>query len=58
MLVEIGAEAFKIVLDKEDAEELRDFDLHCDIPRQRNHQEDHYSQPPDGAPEYFSITAH
>src|SRR5579864_9843324 len=55
MLVEIGAKALKIVLNKEDAEELRHPVLHRQIPGQHNGKKQNKTNERQAAEKNFAV---
>src|SRR5438270_53297 len=57
MLVEVGAKALKIVLNKEDAEELRNSVLHRQIPGQHDGREQQKADDGETAEKNLAIAA-
>jgi hypothetical protein len=55
MLIKIGAKSLQIVLNKEDAEELRDFVLHRYIPGQHNSKKQNKAWDGETAEKNFAI---
>src|SRR5450631_1060338 len=57
MLIEIGSEAFEVVLNEEVVQKCRIFPLHRDVPRQHHHQIEQDAGNPDGPAKCRPFTA-
>src|SRR5258708_38188656 len=55
VLVEVGAKALQVVLNKENVKELRDLALNREIPRQHNNKEQQEARPPHAADTDLSL---